>query len=440
MSEYADIKIRNLSLCSFRNYVDDWTVSLFFSKNDLLIIPDYKEDPEDEDSGMYTKYIYKTTAHNARERLDALGFGIANFERVFNANVFKALDYDAFLFHLHVDINEFEKKAEERIRKNNITFKKWKNSMHKIITYELENGNIYRDETVQKIGVSTECDKVIFYTLKNYDSESFYGLHPDVINIGFIFRLMLESCLEDDEVVLDFSNLAFWADDCISNAIEATEDIERIIVLVEGTTDKRILEFSIEHLYPHLSDLLYFMDFDDANGGKRDGGTSFVVKNMKTFYFSKIKAKFIAVFDNDAEGYQSKCALMNDIKDWPENFRIILYPEIMLAKSYPTQAPNGMIVPDDINKKACSIELYLPDELIMTKDGYYPIEWESRKKIRTVEGKEEAFYQGVISHKSEIEHRFVEMKSAIEKGDRAFIADDWERMRQLLHSVIFAFA
>ena len=37
------------------------------------------------------------------------------------------------------------------------------------------------------------------------------------------------------------------------------------------------------------------MDFDDGYGGKRDGGTSYVIKNLKTFYFSGLKSKFIAI-------------------------------------------------------------------------------------------------------------------------------------------------
>ena len=52
-------------------------------------------------------------------------------------------------------------------------------------------------------------------------------------------------------------------------ALEATEDIEKIIVLVEGTSDKDILEFAMSHLYPHLSDLFYFMDFDGKMVEKR---------------------------------------------------------------------------------------------------------------------------------------------------------------------------
>lgn len=38
MSEYADIVIGNLSLHWFRNYLDSKIVSLFFSKNDLIVV------------------------------------------------------------------------------------------------------------------------------------------------------------------------------------------------------------------------------------------------------------------------------------------------------------------------------------------------------------------------------------------------------------------
>ena len=76
MSEYADITIKKLSLFSFRNYVDEYIVSLLFSRDDLLITPNSKIDIEDEDAGEYTKFVYRTTVKKARDRLDALGFGI----------------------------------------------------------------------------------------------------------------------------------------------------------------------------------------------------------------------------------------------------------------------------------------------------------------------------------------------------------------------------
>ncbi len=49
----------------------------------------------------------------------------------------------------------------------------------------------------------------------------------------------------------------------------ATENVSKTIVLVEGSSDKDILEFAMSQLYPHLSDLFYFMDFSDESGGKK---------------------------------------------------------------------------------------------------------------------------------------------------------------------------
>ena len=439
MSEYADIYVKNLSLISFRNYLISDIVSLFFSKNDLTTIPKCKMDLEDDDSEYYTQYVYKTTVKKAKERLDARGFGILNLNKVFNEKSTQAIDYDSFLYYLGVDFDKYDEIALERCKKR-VSFKKWKNAMHKIISFELENGNLAWHDSVSSLNIQTECEKIIYHSLKDTDSESFYGVFTEFIDIAYIFRLILESCNDNDDVVLDFSNLQYWDNDCIPKALSATEDVEKTIVLVEGTSDKDILEFSMKQMYPHLYDLFYFMDFNDINGGKREGGTSFVIKNLKTFYFSKLKSKFIAIFDNDAEGYSSKCTLLNEIKNWPENFKILLYPDIKTFYKYPTLAPNGTIILDNINRKACSIELYLPDVLIKDSEAYLPIEWETRKKIKTENGYEESIYQGVISQKEKIKAKFHQLRKEIENGDKPFIHEDWIKMKQLLDTIVFAFA
>lgn len=438
MSEYAEITIKNLSLIWFRNYLDDDIVSLFFSGEDLIVTPNCKFDLEDKNSDENTQYAYRTTVKKAKERLDARGFSLSDLEKNFNEKLYQVIDYSNYLYSLGIDFDEHEVKSRERIHKK-VTFKKWKNAMNKIISYELENGNLRWHETTPQINLSTECDKIIYYSLKDTDVESFYGLYTEFIHIAYIFRLILEICDCDDEIILDFTYLQYWAEDCIPKALSATDNVEKTIVLVEGTSDKDILEFSMRKIYPNLSDLFYFMDFDDASGAKRDGGTSYVIKNLKTFYFSKLKAKFIAIFDNDAEGYLSKCTLLNEIKCWPDNFRILLYPEIKMFYKYPTLAPNGTITKDNINRKACSIELYLPDRLIKANDEYFPIEWEARKKMKLANGCEEALYQGVISQKNEIKERFHELRKAIENGQKTFIQEEWTRMKQLLDTIIFAF-
>ena len=103
MSEYADIVIGNLSLHWFRNYLDSKIVSLFFSKNDLIVVNNCNIDDDDKDAGTYTKYMYRTTVRRAKERLDAQGFGLNNFEKIFNDEMVQAVDYSSFLYHLQGD-------------------------------------------------------------------------------------------------------------------------------------------------------------------------------------------------------------------------------------------------------------------------------------------------------------------------------------------------
>ena len=128
MSEYADIVIGNLSLHWFRNYLDSKIVSLFFSKNDLIVVNNCNIDDNDKDAGTYTKYMYRTTVRRAKERLDAQGFGLNNFEKIFNDEMVQAVDYSSFLYHLQGDYDEEDKNNEIRIKKN-VSLKKWKNAM-----------------------------------------------------------------------------------------------------------------------------------------------------------------------------------------------------------------------------------------------------------------------------------------------------------------------
>ena len=439
MSEYADIGIKNMSLAWFRNYLEKDVVELFFSRDDLSIEENYVDDPEDEDSQPYTRYIYQTSVKKAKERLDAMGYGTEHFEELFNQRVLEVIDYDPFLHHLRVDIEDFDEKAQDRIKKY-ITFKKWINSLDRIVKYELEHGEIAEYSKDNSFHPTTECDKLIYYALKDAEAESFYSLNTEIINRAYIYRQILESCSDEDSIILDFSNLDYWAEDCIPKAIEATGNAEKIIVLVEGSSDKDILEFALSKIYPHLADLFYFMNFTDGHGNNRPGGTSEIRKQMEVFYYSKLRAKFIDVFDNDAVGYQSKHLLLNEkIKIWPENFRILCYPQIPFFRKYPTIAPNGKLLIDDINRKACSIELYLPDKLIMSEGILFPIEWESRQTIKKTDGVTEFLYQGVISNKDTIKERFHDMKNKINNGKEVFIPQEWERMKLLLDDIVFAF-
>ena len=131
---------------------------------------------------------------------------------------------------------------------------------------------------------------------------------------------------------------------------------------------------------------------------------------------------------------------MNEIKNWPNNFKIMLYPELNEFNKYPTIMPNGKLIRDNINKKACSIELYLPNEIITNNDKkYYPIEWEARKNFELETGENVSLYQGVISNKAKIQKKFEDYQKNVKNGNKTFIKEDWEKMRILLDSLVYAF-
>lgn len=74
MSQYADIKVKNLSLFSFSNYLNNDIVNLFFSSKDLIVslgdeenLEEDEENLEEDDSS--SKYMYKTTVQRSKNVL-----------------------------------------------------------------------------------------------------------------------------------------------------------------------------------------------------------------------------------------------------------------------------------------------------------------------------------------------------------------------------------
>lgn len=439
MSEYANLEIKNLCLYVFRNYIDKKIASLIFSDINLIVNNNFKYG-YDEDEAPITYYAYKTKVSNAKDRLDVLGYTMNQLEKLFCDKKELLIDYDPFLYHLHKDYDDYDLLAKERYEKN-ISFKKWLNSLRKFINFQKEKGSYMDFEKFScDLKINTETDKIIFYGLCDFQWEYrySYGLKLEENQFPLILRAILECCDDEEEIILDFTNIQFWAEDCIPKALGLNDEQEKTIVLLEGTSDKEILDFSLEHLFPHLKDLIYFMDFK-VKDNKRSGGASFVVNNMKCFYFAKLKQKFIALLDNDSEGYKCKNILLNDIKDWPDNYSIQCYTELELFKKYPCISPNGVIELVNIINKAVSIELYLPDRMLKNEDGdFYPIEWESRNKIN-VGNREEYVYQGVIVNKESIKETFYKTRNRINNSIEQFIPEEWEKMKKLLESVLFAF-
>lgn len=437
MGTYVALKVRNLILWEWNSCFDKNMLGFFFTDNDLVTNENKKYDIHDLDEEAHTEYKYTTTIKKAIERLDSLGFTLKKAESEFNKNKYSCLDYYDIICRLKKNTDNYDIIQEERTKKY-VTFSKWRNSVLRYARYGLENGLSlrYEGEYDSYLLPKTECDKIVFESLTN-SQISYYGCLYEEYNPMYTIRLILDICDPNEEMFVDITEMVGWTYSSIDD-MRLDEPNEKTIVLVEGTNDKAILEFAIKHIYPHLYDLYYFMDFELDSGKKRKGGVDTILINLKAFVYSKLPSRFIGIFDNDTAGQHAMKRLMYDIGKLPDNVRAICYPNIQRANRYPTIGMNGKIVMDNINGRACSIELYLPDFLLKTGMVYPPIEWESRMKTK-IGNEEIQEYQGAVSHKAEIENNFKEYKKAIEKGKEVFDANDWSEMKKLLDSIIYAF-
>ena len=111
---------------------------------------------------------------------------------------------------------------------------------------------------------------------------------------------------------------------------------------------------------------------------------------------SGINNLIIALFDNDAAALKE----INNLKKvkLPNNIKVLQYPDIELAKNYPTIGPTGN-QHMDVNGLACSIEMYLGIDCITENNEFLKIQWTG-----LVENIDK--YQGVILKKEEVQKRF----------------------------------
>jgi hypothetical protein len=207
------------------------------------------------------------------------------------------------------------------------------------------------------------------------------------------------------------------------------------VVLTEGRTDAEFLRGALSLLYPHLDDLVRFMDFEGS--AKPEGSASALVRTLHAFVAAGISNHLVAVFDNDSAAVDAMRALGSDL---PKNVAVMRYPYLDLAASYPTygppssDSPQGVLSTADVNGLAGSIELYLGHDVLTRPDGQLrPVQW--RAFVRGVQR-----YQGEITDKGEIQMLF---RSKLERAwkEGGHLPDqDWAGMDLILREILAAHA
>jgi len=198
-----------------------------------------------------------------------------------------------------------------------------------------------------------------------------------------------------------------------------------IVVLTEGSTDTEFLREALRVLYPHLTDLIKFLDYSQ----RPEGSASALARTVKAFAAAGIVNRVVAVFDNDTAGRKELLSI--DQASLPDHIKVIQYPDLDLANEYPTFGPPTLDSPQgseslaNINGSGASIELYLGRDILTREDGSLrPIQWKSESwpggEIR---------YQGEIIDKTEVQRKFRE------KYRRADLNDDWTGLKLVLDAI-----
>ena len=368
MGSFSDIIIDTYSGFSNKNGFYHDIVELIFTPSD------YKERPIKEDDDTYIEKVFESKASNCRDRL-----------RIFGTTLEKAKsDYlvaqkESNYFEISMSYNEY------------ICF------INKCIysgkgQYEIEQ--IFTGVDLKLV----ESNFQIGQPISSWLFSILQSLNPDSI-----IKYDLTFLIDNGWVKADFM------DDL---------DFKKIIILTEGKTDTKFIKHSISLLYPHLKNSYHFMDFGELS---LNGSASYLVYIVKSFIGSGINNKIIALFDNDTAGLKE----MKNLKELktPDNIRIFCYPDIELAKNYPTLGPSGE-QNLNINGLACSIEMYLGKDILQNPTGeYIPVQWTGFDKIMKA-------YQGEVIDKKLIQDRF-EIKLKTQIGNK-ITKTNWTEMDKLL--------
>lgn len=181
--------------------------------------------------------------------------------------------------------------------------------------------------------------------------------------------------------------------------------------------------FLMKLLYPHMVKFYSFIDFSTY---VVQGSTNYLTHYLKAFIAAGIRNRIIALYDNDSAGL-SEIKVLKNIPI-PSNVRIMHLPDLEMCLHYPTIGPGGSSI-DNINGRACSIEMFLGKDILKKSGEYEPVRWKSY--IDKVDA-----YQGEIVSKSEVLKQF---KLKVKRSQDQLVLDEWEECDLLLREIFAAF-
>lgn len=378
MGGYCSVEFDDLEIDVWKSAVPDFIISLF-QEDERLSFPD-EEDPE-----LLTKTIYQATREDVLLRLDVMGITSQKAEEEFEQWL---TDEREMYSEWISEGNEWASKTHDALA--SFSLEEWMRRAPGIMRdrYGRERHNSVQDEVERRMRDRAQDESWLFF---------------DCSDRRFNYRLLLQACPEIKVVTLDISDLIMseYLEDDVQLCAEARapDAIERpilepVIIMGEGKTDIRVLQASLEALYPSVREMFSFFDHDTLSV---DGGASFLLKFIKALSAARMPLRVIAIFDNDAAGRQEYERA--ERLAFSSNVTVMCLPDLDLARSYPTIGPQGEH-DVDINGRAVGIELFMGQDNLKNASGsFLPIRW-----THYYSGTET--YHGEVSEKASVHEAF----------------------------------
>lgn len=272
---------------------------------------------EIDDDKQETAYEYRSTAREVAERLDVMGFTLREAEKQFADGAEYEAEMEERWSEMLADQRGItEAGVDERplgaVRHSQflrgLKLEEWIKAVREVRGRRSDN----TQQEKQQAGEPT--DLVPAYVQGKYGyGDDLFGF-PNAAEVDFrtIVRALLEAVDPKAEVVLDYTDLVGggWyseEDDLRELTLQDLREnyiaSERLILLTEGSTDAGVLKKALEVRYPHLKDYVSFPDFHGSNA---KGGAGALANLVKGFGGSGVSNRIVALFDNDAAGYDAR--------------------------------------------------------------------------------------------------------------------------------------
>ncbi|MCE9611848.1 MAG: hypothetical protein K8R23_16750 [Chthoniobacter sp.] len=423
-------------MLSTKSYVDP-TVMTLFTEKDKVAKPVWLSEsgeimstrPNSTDTAdELTQVGYSAPKKAVIDRLNVMGFTIEAARSLFEDGIQDKLS----------ELKEYEGNSEietlyakEIALYSDLSFESWLAAFQEIKSKGLQTWDLspHREGAVKCV-----LSDLATFVLSSNDDEPLFRFPTS--DVRYFLRAALEASNIDAVLFLDLTEVVgsgyYSIEDRVSEMARAELSSDyptnsRIVVLTEGSSDSRVLKATMELFFPHLAEYYSFMDFHAPNA---PGGAGQLVNTIKSFAGAGISNRVIAVFDNDTAARAALRALARIAL--PSFMRVLQFPALPSAASYPTIGPSGL-VQMDVNGLAGSLELYFGEDVLKREDGSLtPVHWRGYDAAVCA-------YQGELTEKAQLQERFDLKLAAAASTPTLIKSQDWTPMRSVLDAIRCAF-